>query len=526
MSIVSSLAHRLAVRRLARMRARAADPAPQQARVLARLVRAGRRTAFGREHGFDRVATHADFVRAVPLRDYAGMAPWWQRAKAGERDVAWPGAIRCFAISSGTTSGEKYLPVSPATIRSARGGALDAVVPFLAARPEARLLDGKLLFLGGSTTLREEGGALVGDMTGILTRHAAGFARRRHVPGAAVAAIGAWDEKIARAAEVCLDADVRMIGGVPSWILAFAETLLAHARARGRRAETLTDVWPGLALYVHGGMAFAPYRRRFRELLGRDDVWCLDGYSASEGGMYAVQDRRDEPDMLPVVDRGVFFELVPVAEVGSAAPTRLALHEAAPGAEYAVAVTTDSGAWAYLVGDVVRVTSVRPLRVLFAGRIAHTLNAFGEHVSGGELDRAVLGAGEAMDVRVREYAVAARFPDAAHTTGGHVWYVEFDGAVPDLTVFGRALDRRVAAGNEDYAAHRARDFGLDGPEVRAVPAGAFHAWMRLRGKVGGQHKVPRVLAPALEGDFVATLPSARRPGGATIVPFAEPPRSA
>jgi len=518
MSVASRVAGVFARHRLARMRGCAQDAGPVQERVFRRLLRAARRTAFGREHGLAAVRTRADWADAVPLRDYAGMAPWWERARTGEPDVSWPGTVRCFAISSGTTSGEKHLPVSEATIRSARGGALDAIVPYLAARPDADMLGGRLLFLGGATRLREEGVSLVGDMTGILASRMPSFLTSRHVPGPEIAAESDWERKLPRAADAAMAEDVRAMAGVPSWIVLFAETVLARARAAGRRADHLVDLWPRLGVYAHGGMSFAPYRQRLIELHG-GDLWCLDGWSASEGGMLSVQDRRESHDMLPVLDRGTWFELVPLREVGSPRPTRLPIERAEVGVEYAVALNTDSGIWSYLLGDVVRFTSRVPLRLEFAGRIAHTLNAFGEHVSGGELDRAILGACVARRLLLREFAVSAEFPVPGRPTGRHVHYLEVEptGVAPDLRALALEIDRRIAEGNEDYEAHRRHGFGLAEPTVVLVPPDTFLHWMRVRGRFGGQNKVPRVLGAADAGAFAkfvaARLPTPPAPPG-------------
>lgn len=489
---------RFAARRLARMRRLAADPQAAQQRVFVRLQRAMARTACGRTHGIGQLRGPEDLARAVPLQRYEDCAPAWQRARAGEPDVCWPGVIRYWALSSGTTSGEKFLPVSAATIRSNRGGGVDALVPHLASSA-ASLSGGRLLFLGGSTALRQEGPVWIGDNTGIMARHVPRWVRHWHAPGRSVAALPDWEQKIERAARELVGTDLRMLSGVPSWIVLFAERVLDQS---GRR--NLVELWPQLQLFVHGGVAFAPYRARCRELFGAD-IRCTDTYSASEGGMLAVQDLPDARGMLPIVDRGVYFEFVPPAELGRAQPTALPLHAVEPDVDYAVVLTTDSGLCRYLLGDVVRFDPGPIRRLQFAGRLAHTLNAFGEHVSGGELDRAIAAAAEATQAIVAEFAVAPVFPDAADARGGHRYYVEFVRAPGDLGAFTAQLDRSIAAGNADYATHR--QFGLRQPIAVPMPRGTFLAVQRHRGKVGGQHKVPRVLPPAWEQELTAVGPA-------------------
>lgn len=508
MGFLSMGARFLASRRLDRLRAHALDPRPVQAALLLRWVREASSTRFGREHGFGEVSDVASYQRAVPLRDYAAFQHYIQRSLAGDADVLWPGRTPFFALSSGTTSGEKYLPVTAETIRLNRGGGWDSMVPYLAQWPTADLFGGKFLFLGGSTSLRSHGAAWIGDNTGIMARHIPSLLRRFHSPGIEVMAEPEWEKKITETADRAIDHDVRMICGVPSWLVLLAERVLERARSRRRRVQSLADVWPRLELLVHGGTAFGPYRRRFEELLGKE-ICTIDTYSASEGGMLAVQDHAGQSAMLPIADRGAFFEFVPTSELGADRPPRLLLHEVVPEVDYAVAVTTPSGLWSYLLGDVVRFTPTRPRRLTFTGRTAQTLNAFGEHVSGGELERAVMDAAATLGLAVREFAVAAHFPDGSSPRGRHVFYVELERGLADPARLAAELDRRIRDGNEDYAAHRSRGFGLATPEVRITPRGSFYRWMAERGKLGGQNKVPRVLSPEHERGLVAVF-TARR----------------
>jgi len=502
-SLRSRLLERVGRRRLARLRALAGDPRGEQERQLRNILGRAAATAFGREHGFAGLKSHADFQRAVPLRDYAGMAPWWDRARAGEPDVVWPGIVRFWAISSGTTAGEKFLPVSAETIRNNKKGGFDSMVPHLA-QGGGSVAHGRLLFLGGCTELRREGPVCIGDNTGIMALQVPWLVRFWHTPSRRITGMGDWEAKIRAAVAETLGQDLRMLSGVPSWIILFAEEALEQARAAGRNATTLKDLWPGLQLFVHGGVSFAPYRQRFEELAG-PGIRTTDTYSASEGGMLGVQDVDGEPGMLPLVDQGTFFEFVPERELDSATPTRLGVHELEPGGVYAVALTTDSGIYGYLVGDLVRCAGRDPIRLEFAGRLAHTLNGFGEHVSGGELDRAIAHAAHSTDSDVAEYAVAAVFPDAADGQGGHRFYVEFRRDPGSDAAFAKAVDDTLQAGNEDYTTHRR--FGLRPPEIRRVPHDAFMAWMRRRGKIGGQNKVPRVLSPEHELEFTRCLSS-------------------
>ena len=496
--MINAVVRKLAVARLAELRALALDPRDAQERVLNSLLARAYNTVFGRDHALHRVGNHRDWTRAVPLRDYDAVASYFDRARDGEADVCWPGHTRYWAISSGTTSGEKYLPVSMETIRGNKQGGFDAIAPCVAAR-DPKLFSGRLLFLGGSTKLRKHGENWIGDNTGIITLHIPHLLRRWHTPGQSVAGLPTWEDKIARAVEISSRQDVRMLSGVPSWMVIFSEKVLQHT---GK--SSLKEVWPNLGLFVHGGMSFGPYRERFLQLAG-SDVWCTDTYSASEGGMLGVQDDPEDPGMLPLVDQGVFFEFVPVAELEKDSPTRLTLSEVETGVEYAVVLNTDSGIFGYLVGDSVRFTNTRPYRFVFAGRLKHTLNAFGEHVSGGELDRAVAAGCKATNSEVEEYAVATQYPSSDRSVGGHVYYIEFRREPADIDEFAKQIDVAIMAGNEDYTAHREQGYGMATPFVRAVQPGSFYAWMKARGRLGGQNKVPRVLTPELEHDFVNSV---------------------
>ncbi len=501
MNLIGSVAQRLATRRMRQMLRHAQHPREPQQRLFERLLQQMRKTAFGREHGFGSIKTTADFQRAVPLQNYQSLLPWWDRARAGERDVIWPGLTKFWAISSGTTSGEKFLPVTAATIANNKRGGFDSLVPHLA-NNGARLFGGKLLFLGGSTTMRQQGEVFIGDNTGIMARHIPRCLRSLHAPDPRIRALPSWEQKVAAAAAQTADVDLRMLAGVPSWIVLFGEAVLAHCQRQGRQVRTLAEVWPNLQLFVHGGVTFAPYAERCRELVGKD-IRYTDTYSASEGGMLAVQDDPQDPGMLPLLDRSTFFEFVPVDELEQDHPRRLAIHEVELDADYAVILTTDSGIVSYVVGDIVRFTSRAPLRMVFAGRIAHTLNGFGEHISGGELDRAVAAAAQASDAIVSEFAVGVVYPTETEAMGGHRYLMEFHREPSDHTAFARVLDETLQKGNEDYATHRT--YGLLAPAVDSLPAGTFVEFMRKRGKVGGQHKVPRVLDPSQLADFDAII---------------------
>ncbi len=468
----------------------AQDSLQAQRRTLRRLLRRAADTAFGRAHGFARIRTVSEYQRRVPLRAYeAFAAEWWDSHFPRLGGQTWPGPIRYLAKSSGTTgAATKHIPVSPAMLRANRDAALDVLAWHLAAKPDSRVLGAKNFLLGGSTALeRLRGGVRAGDLSGIAAATMPIWARGRSFPPAALALLPDWREKMARVAPLSLARPIASISGTPSWMLLFFE-MLGELRPGAR----LADLYPALELVVHGGVGFAPYRDRFAHWLQDSAALTREVYAASEG-FVAIADRGDGQGMRLILDRGLFFEFVRPADLGSAHPDRRWLGDAEAGVEYALVLSTNAGLWSYVVGDTVRLTDLRPPRLLVSGRTAWSLSVAGEHLIGAELDAAATEAARAVGRNLVDFSAAPVAPDAADARGGHLFAVELDGPA-DAAAFGRALDAALARLNEDYAAHRGGGFGLRDPDVRLLPPGAFARWMATRGKLGGQNKVPRVVA--------------------------------
>jgi len=497
-------------RRLRQVEQALAAPAAAQEQVLLRLVRRAAATEWGRSHGYGRIRSAGDFQRAVPPCPYEAVAPLWHRAFEGARNVAWPGHIRYFALSSGTTAGlAKALPVSREAIRAnLRSG---ATLVGLCERQAAGLdlAGGRTLYLGGSLALEPRGACWQGDASGIMARHLPRLAWRYRLPEPDVAALTDWEARIEAICQRYLASPVRAVAGLPSWTLIFFRRLLDVARERlGRPVAAVGDVWPELRVFIHFGMAFEPYREQFAELVGRP-LATVDTYSSSEGGMNAIQSEQGDPSMQLEVDSGAFYEFVPLGELGSPEPARLTLGEVETDVDYAVLLTTCSGIWAYDVGDVVRFTSLRPPKILVSGRTRLALNTFGEHVIQGELEAAVTAACRASGAAVREFTVAPVLATAAEPRGAHLWLIEFEGPAPPLEAFAARLDTTLAEGNLDYKSHRDRDFGMRPPSLVALEPGTFYAWARRHGQLGGQHKIPRI---ARSAEMVAELQELSRGG--------------
>jgi hypothetical protein len=471
----------------------AEDAVAAQEQQLLRLVSRASNTEFGRAHDFARIGSVADFQRRVPLRRYEDFwRDWWQPRFPRLADATWPGPIPFLALSSGTTAGRtKYIPVSPAMRRSNARAALDVIVHHLSHRPRSRMFGGKIFMLGGSTALKEEApGVASGDLSGIAAKSAPIWSRPFAFPPADVALMADWDAKVAACIAGAAEADIRCITGTPSWLLILFER---HAAATGLPMRA-RDLYPNLELIVHGGVNFAPYRRQFETFVESSHAELREVYPASEG-FIAVADDRPEAGLRLIADNGLFFEFVPVEDLESAAPRRRWLKDLELNRNHALVVTSCAGLWSYVLGDTVKLISRRPPRLLVTGRTSYTMSAFGEHLTGAEVEDAIATATHEIDAHVVDYAMGAIFPQTPGTPGGHLFIVEFAVTPADATVaaFGAALDRRLSELNDDYRAHRADGFGMAAPRITAVCHGFFAEWMRRRGKLGGQYKVPRII---------------------------------
>jgi GH3 auxin-responsive promoter len=474
-------------RALERLGRRAAEV---QEATLRRLVARARRTEFGRAHDFDSIRSADDYQRQVPLRQYLDFRPLWARAIHGQADVTWPGRPRHWVKTSGTTAGEKYIPVTTEALASHRRGGWDALLLAAERAGGAHLLGGPMLFLGGSTALEALGeGCEAGDLSGLVVRRLPPGIRSRYSPGPAIAAIPDWEERITAAALQARNQDLRLLCGMPSWILILFARVGRAAQIAGRAVRDLRECWPNLRVLVHGGVSFAPYGRIFEECMGvaLDRV---EVYPASEG-FVAVQ---TEPTggLTLMVDYGIFYEFIPVEDLGRDRPRRHTVADVQTGRAYAIALTTPAGLWSYLLGDTVRVTARDPLRLEITGRTRHFVNAFGENVIVEEVERAIVEACRLTDAQVTEFTVAPCYPSPEDARGGHDWLVEFRVPPRAPEEFVDVLDRTLAGLNADYRTKRRGDIGMRPPRLLRLPAGTFYGWMGSVGKLGDQHKVPRV----------------------------------
>lgn len=471
------------------------SPADVQRRQLLSLVNKARETDFGKLYEFASIASIEEYQRRVPLRKYENFwEEFWKERFPVLDNCTWPGTIRYFPVSSGTSSGTtKYIPCSSDMMRSNTKAGIDLLVHHVMNRPASALLGGKSFMLGGSTELSEPApGIFFGDLSGIAVKAMPWWLKSRYFPPAELALIKNWEEKVDTLAALSLSEDIRMISGVPAWLLIFFNKLMSlKPDAEG----SLCRIWENLEMIVHGGVNFAPYVDQFKHVLEGSKAELREVYPASEG-FIAIADRGFGDGLRMNLDHGIFYEFVPLEELESPNPTRHWIGNVQKDVNYAVVMTTCAGLWSYIIGDTVRFVDTDVPRVLVTGRTSYYLSAFGEHLIAEEVEDGVVTAAKEIQAEIADFTVGPVFPENAADLGGHIYLVEFLGAAPtppQLEAFASALDRRLCQRNEDYESHRSGGFGLKAPQIVTLAPGTFAAWMKKRGKLGGQNKVPRII---------------------------------
>jgi hypothetical protein len=462
-------------------------PAAAQREVLQDLVTTAQYTQFGQQHRFDKLFSISDFKNAVPVREYPELKPWIERMMQGEENVLWPTPVTWFAKSSGTTSDKsKFIPVSDESLHDGHyKAAKDVLSLYYENFPHSELLTGKALIIGGSHTIHQMNEAVqFGDLSAVLMQNAPFWSNWIRTPDLSIALMDEWEQKIERLAESTIHERITSVSGVPTWTLVLFRRIL---EITGKK--TIGEVWPDLEVYMHGGVSFVPYREQFEAIVGRP-INYLEMYNASEG-FFAAQDKPGSDGMLLFTDHGIFYEFMPVEEYGKPHPETVGLQKVEPGKNYAIVISTNGGLWRYLVGDTIQFTSVRPYRIKVTGRLKHFINAFGEELIVDNADKAIAHACEQTGTVVNEYTAApVYFSDSEN--GAHEWLIEFEKEPADLNGFIYELDSALKNLNSDYEAKRHKNIALRMPIVHAVPKGTFHRWLQQKGKLGGQHKVPRL----------------------------------
>jgi len=466
------------------------DPVGAQAKQLLSLVDRARSTKFGIDHDFGSIRSVADFQQRVPIRSYEGFwNDYWSAPFPELDDVTWPGRIRYFARSSGTTTGQsKHIPCSDEMIKANNTAGLRVVLHHLRNHPRSTVAEGRT-FLFGSANLDELAPEVfAGELSGIAARETPSWAGKgRYYPPPELAALTDWNDKLDQMASDCVGNDIRAISGVPTWLLILFDRAFEHAKVEDRR---LIRLFPELELVTHGGINFAPYLESFKRLLDGSGADLREVYAASEG-FIAIADRSYGDGMQMLLDNGLFFEFIEIDELAEPHPKRRWLADVETGVNYALILTSCAGLWSYSIGDIVRFVHLDPHRIVVAGRVSQTLSAFGEHLTGEELEIAVTEAATHLGVSVRDFAVAPVFrSDGGGAIGGHRYVIE--SAETSAVDMAAAIDAALAEQNSDYQAKRVDNIAIALPTVAIVAPGTFAAWMHSKGKSGGQHKAPRV----------------------------------
>ncbi|MBP7269169.1 MAG: GH3 auxin-responsive promoter family protein [Bacteroidia bacterium] len=483
MSLLSALSRPLAALVAAQTRNWSRHPRRAQQRIFDELVRNGRMTAFGQDHAFDTIRTYAHFSKQVPVRDYEALRPWLDRVKAAEDHVLWPGKPLYLAKTSGTTSGAKYIPITRASIPNHIESTRNALLNYIHRTGKARFLDGKLIFISGSPALDTTNGILTGRLSGIVNHHVPAYLRRNQLPSYATNTIEDWEVKVDAIVEETLRADMRFISGIPPWVQMYFDRLTT------RTGKPIKDIFPNFELFVYGGVNYEPYRAKIEQSIGRP-VDSIELYPASEG-FIAYQDIPGDPGMLLMLNSGIFYEFIPLAEYFSPNPTRLPIWEVQPGVNYAIVLNTNAGLWGYSLGDTVRFVSTDPYRLVVTGRVKHFISAFGEHVIAEEVEKALAAASRLVHAEVIEFTVA---PQVSPPEGGlpyHEWFIEFGKQPENLEKFRLAIDESLQRQNIYYRDLIAGHI-LQPLRIRPLAKDTFITYMRNAGKLGGQNKVPRL----------------------------------
>ena len=460
-----------------------------QQSVFDHLITMGCQTEYGRRHSFNSIHSYEDFTRLVPQNSYEELKGDIDRMRHGERDVLWPGKVRWFAKSSGTTNDKsKFIPVTAEGLKGIhfRGGK-DSVAFYLQNNPNSRMFDGKGLILGGSHQPNYNvSGSLVGDLSAILIENINPLANLKRVPKKKTALLSDFEEKRERIVRETVHQDVRNLSGVPSWMLSVLVRVLELSGA-----ETLDEVWPNLEVFFHGGIAFTPYRHQYEQLIRSPRMHYMETYNASEG-FFGIQNDPTDLAMLLMLDYGVFYEFVPLDELNQHQLTHVVpLSGVELGKNYAMMITTTCGLWRYLIGDTIMFTSKNPYKFVITGRTKYFINAFGEELIMDNAERGLAYACEQTGAEILEYTAAPVFMDE-HAKCRHQWLIEFVHEPEDINAFEQILDRKLQQLNSDYEAKRSHDITLQHLEVVVARKGLFNEWLRSKGKLGGQHKIPRL----------------------------------
>lgn len=458
------------------------NPLDTQEKIFSNLIEVGKETKFGKDHKFYQIKSHSDFVANVPIRDYEGLKPYIDEVVAGKSDILWKGKPAYFAKTSGTTSGSKYIPISKESMPFHIKAARNALLNYIYNKKDGRFANGKMIFLQGSPILDEVNGIKSGRLSGIVAHYVPAYLQSNRMPTWETNCIEEWETKVDAIVEETYKEDMRLVSGIPPWIIMYFERLQA------KTGKKVGDLFPNLSLIVTGGVNYEPYRQKMNDLIGRK-VDILQTYPASEG-FIAYQDQLDNEELLLLLNHGIFYEFVPVDEIHNENPTRLTIKEVGLGVNYVVILNTNAGLWGYNIGDTVQFTSKKPYRIIVSGRVKHYTSAFGEHVIGKEVENAIQVANDKFGVKVSEFHVAPQV-NPKEGLPYHEWFIEFETLPNDLEAYRLELDAQMQVQNVYYD-DLIKGKILDKLHITKIDKNGFNHYMKSIGKLGGQFKLPRL----------------------------------
>lgn len=455
---------------------------------LKKLVSSARDTEWGKKHEYATIKTNKDFKSRVPIQDYDDIKPYVERLRKGEQNLLWNTDIRWFAKSSGTTSDKsKFIPMSEESLVECHfKGGKDLLSIYCNNHPDTLLFNGKCLALGGSHQINSVSNeSFYGDLSAIIMQNLPFWAEFIRTPDLSIALMDNWEEKIEKLVEATIKEDVTNISGVPTWTIVLAKRILEVTGA-----DDLLDVWPNLELFVHGAVSFIPYREQIKQLMPAHKVNYLETYNASEG-FFGIQDSNNSDELLLMLDYGIYYEFMPLEELGKEYPNTVQLNDVQRNVNYALVISTNSGLWRYLIGDTIIFTSLNPYRIKITGRTKHFINAFGEELIIDNAEKAIAFACNNTGAIVKEYTAGPIY-FSNDENGGHEWLIEFHKHPEDLNLFSDILDKSLQSLNSDYEAKRFANIALKKPLIKSMPENTFYDWLKSKGRLGGQHKVPRL----------------------------------
>jgi hypothetical protein len=487
MPLITSLINWLNVKRIYQIELIKKYPFEVQQETFMKLLSKGVQTEWGNQHNFSNITSINEYQHLVPLQTYEDVKHYINRLRLGESDLLWPGEIKWFAKSSGTTNDKsKFIPVSKESLEEChfRGGR-DVLTLYLKNYQESKIFSGKGLTLGGSHKIGNSNQSYYGDLSAILIENLPFWTEFIRTPSHDIALLEKWEEKLEKIARETINENVTNFAGVPSWNLVMMKYILDYT---GK--SNLLEIWPNLELFIHGGVSFIPYREQFRRIIPSENMHYMEAYNASEG-FFAIQDEPEKEDMLLMLDYGIFYEFIPLEDFGKTEKPPLTIDKVEKGVNYVLVITTNSGLWRYIIGDTVRFTSTFPHKIVISGRTKHFINVFGEEVIIDNADRALDIACSKTGAQIIDYTAAPVFM-SSEKKGAHEWVIEFSIPPDDIEYFATLMDHALMSINSDYEAKRYLDITLDKPIVNSVVTGTFYHWLQEKNKLGGQNKVPRL----------------------------------